>query len=325
MLIWLGKMKYKNIAIGTVLAVATSNFAYAADLEVSDIGGLSAVSGFNGKIEATYVNYDFDTALIFDSADGYKVVGAVTAPLGERFGLQIDAGLQQTQANFALGPGGIDIDSRGVGAHLFWRRPETGLLGLYAHYSKHDFNGAPLDVENIRYGIEGEWYLSNWTFKGFVGGDQIEFTGLGKENFFTGKAEVGYYFNENVLATLGVSRTFDQTVGTVGFEAMWDRGEISPTFFANASFGEDSRTVMAGLRVYFGQSAKSLMSRHREDDPEIGLFDNFNQLGNCANATLAQAPAPDTRERARSLAPRSTIVPKTRCSPADNSPVVILD
>ena len=43
---------------------------------------------------------------------------------------------------------------------------------------------------------------------------------------------------------------------------------IAPTLHVSSVIGPDNNSsVMSGLRIYFGNSDKSLIRRHREDDP----------------------------------------------------------
>ena len=52
--------------------------------------------------------------------------------------------------------------------------------------------------------------------------------------------------------------------------------------------------VDAGLRFYFGGSNKSLMRRHREDDPPNRIFDVFNGAGNAFVPPKSGGPAVDS-------------------------------
>ena len=319
-------MAIKNIATSFCILCVSTGASFAADLTTSDLGGFPAVSGFNGKIESGYVSYDFDDGLNFDSANGYFIQGAVTTPLGERFGLQIDGGFQRTDVDL-IGAGSEDVNSVGIGAHLFWRRPDTGLIGAYAHYTRHDFGNGLGDVTNARFGVEAEWYAGNWTVQGFVGADRLDLFGLSEDTYFSGKADVSYYFTDNFLAKAGIERSFDQTVGNIGVEVLWDTGQVSPTFFADASFGKDTQSIMAGLKVYFGPSGKSLKARHREDDPTIGLFDGFAQIGNCANSynSITSMGGASTSRVAPSLAPISNTTTTTSISCGSSDTRIVVD
>ena len=57
---------------------------------------------------------------------------------------------------------------------------------------------------------------------------------------------------------------------------MGDTG-IPASITVEGRLGEDGFTsVMAGLSLYFGGEDKSLIRRHREDDPRLHFFDIFN-------------------------------------------------
>src|SRR5215212_6548147 len=97
-----------------------------------------AVSGVNGKLEAFGGEFD-------DNSLG-AVAGSITFPLSQRYGLQVD-GLA----------GSWDGDGiYGIGAHLFWRDPSQGLLGVYADHVRWEGFGGK---EVSRVAVEGELYL----------------------------------------------------------------------------------------------------------------------------------------------------------------------
>lgn len=285
MLVFINNLYVKKIAGSLMVTtlflsvLATSTAVMAADVlePVSPEERMlqPAVSGLNAKLEAAYLHLDFnsDNNSGFNPAGdghGYLLQGAVSMPLGQSFGLQIDAGA----LNADLDRG--DVDAQGIGGHLFWRDPSIGLIGGYAHHVSYDG-----DVDTTRYGMEVEAYRGQFTFEGFVGVDHLD-TPLGDDDFFGGEATIAWYATDNFRVSAGLHHSFDQTAGVIGFEAMQENDRYSPAVFANASFGEDDTVLSAGLRVYFGQS-KSLKAKHREDDPGIGLFDNFGSLAACLN------------------------------------------
>lgn len=279
------------VAAGILVAMmqVSAGSAQAGDLLDSESfdarhSGQPAVSEINGKIDFGYLHYDSTLAApnFMDDGHGYVLQGAVSIPVGHSFGLQIDAGAMS--GDFDAAAGSYSVDGRAIGAHLFWRDPSVGLIGGYAHYADYDF-GNPINDEivNVRFGAEAELYLGQFTLRGFAGRDKLDIGAFGDDHFFSGQAEALFYATENLAFSLGVDHSFETTSLTVGFEAMADFGGISPAVYADASFSGDDRAVMAGLRFYFGSASKSLMARHREDDPELGLFDNFAQLGSCIN------------------------------------------
>lgn len=243
----------------------------------------AAVSALNAKIEVGkfHVGFDDDNnfgPLGLENSTGYFVQGAVSAPLVGQFGIQIDAGMMDGDADVNIG-GDVDINARAIGAHLFWRDPSKGLLGIYAAYSDYEIGN--LDVDNTRVGVEGEAYMDRLTLKGFVGKDFTDYETFGNEDYVAASAGVDYYLTDNFMVGVGVDHSFETTAFTAGFEWMGDTGGVSPALFTDVAFNDGDTTVMAGLKVYLGQEGKSLIRRHREDDPGINLFDNISALGSC--------------------------------------------
>jgi len=263
----------------------SSGLAFAADVmtdqQFEERYSGQAVSGFNFKIEGGYIKTDFGSDDSFegpyDTADGKFVQGAVSVPLGTQFGFQLDAGMLNGEVDSTIGSTSFDVNAHGIGGHLFWRDPSIGLVGLYAHQTEYDF-GQPADdgLTNLRYGLEAEGYFGSFTLKGFVGKDELDWdSAANEETFVVAKGEIDFYLNDNFMLFAGLDHSFENTSTVVGLEVMAATGALSPSLFANASFRGDSQTVMAGLRVYFGPSGKSLKARHREDDPAVDLFGNF--------------------------------------------------
>lgn len=247
--------------------------ASAADeFEITETTILPAISAVNGKLDIGYVHANVDDTFgNVDDINGGFVQGALSVPLSQRFGLQIDAGVQES--SLGLGDGSNEnLTAYGIGGHLFWRDPRFAMLGFFGSYVRYDADIAQLD--QVRLLAEGEYYYKNFTLSGTAGVDLVS-TDLpfgDNEEFFTGSADLAYYFTDNIMAEIGVQHSFEETKFTVGFEALWERGGVSPSFYANAGFSDDNTTVMAGLRIYFAEQGKSLIRRHREDDPETDLF-----------------------------------------------------
>lgn len=111
----------------TAVALALAGTASAADMQepVEVSTSKPAVSGFNGKLEFGYLHFNPEG---LDSAGGAYGIGSFSAPVGERFGIQVDAGFARVDAN-------PDISIGGIGLHGFWRDPDVALLGLYGHYA----------------------------------------------------------------------------------------------------------------------------------------------------------------------------------------------
>ena len=261
-----------------------------------------AVSELNGKIAFGYIKSDFDNVLCgcgpFESASGHFVQGVVSMPLSGQFGLQIDAGYLDTTIE-TIFPTGRDFSGAGVGGHLFWRDASVGLLGIYGDHVKYDLGpgGATrrsAEVVTTRLGAEAEVYSGQITFKGFIGMDKLDHSVFGSDDFTAGSAEVDFYMTDNVMLKAGFDHSFDRTSAKVGFETMWDEGGVAPTLFADASFNDGETAILGGLKFYLGRSSKSLKQRHREDDPDIDLFNTFGAIGACLNDILAGGPGRGT-------------------------------
>lgn len=251
--------------IMVALSAATARSADVLDeISVEERMFLPAVSGVNGKLETAYTHFNLEEG----DGKGYLLQGAVSLPVGQRFGFQFDAGTLN---------GDLDSDeilAQGIGGHFFWRDPSTALLGFYGHHVRY---GDDIDV--TRLGAELEWYNGQFSFEGFAGVDRLD-TPIGNEDFLAGEAVIAWYASDNFRLSAGIQHSFEQTSAIAGLELMLDGADFAPAIFANAAIGDDETMLMAGVRLYLGQS-KSLKARHRQDDPAIGLFDQFGGVSNC--------------------------------------------
>jgi len=232
--------------VSTLVLLAASP-ALADDLPSTS--GLPAVSGLNGKAAILGGSFDGDGGALADLS--------VSLPLGHSFGFQAD-GLF----------GYISGDQEGVAAgagHLFWRDPGIGLLGGYGAIMSIG------DEEFYRYAGEAQLYLGQLALEGFLGQDEAD---LDDGIFWQGIA--AYYLSEDLRLSGGVSYSNwrdDElsgpgTVGVLGFEYQASRNEQYglSLFGEGRSDGDDFNAIWGGVRLYFGDN-KSLIRRHREDDP----------------------------------------------------------
>ena len=246
----------------TVLLAASTISVYAAD-PVAAPASKPAVDGFNGKLSL---------GGLYESANGkngyFYADSSFSIPLGQRFGAQVDT---------ALAING-DVTAGGVGAHVFWRDPSLGLLGGYGEIV-YSSSGSP---SIYRFGAEAEAYFDRFSVEAFAGVQDAETI----KPIFTGDLTLAFYPIDDLRLSAGVVRNFDETSGVIGLEyAFQNSGTTQPVIFANAEFGEDTTTVKAGLRLYFGQSSKSLIARQREDDPR-----NRIQFGSVQSAGSGGTP-----------------------------------
>jgi hypothetical protein len=237
--------------------------ALAADVDFSQASGLPAVSTINGKL-----------GVFAGTAGGVfipGIVGSLSLPAGHQYGLQLD-GLVATSG----GDGAY-----GIGGHFFWRDPAQGLLGLYAGYVHRDFgttitiNGFDATGEGTgKVGLEGEWYMDNLSLEGFAGYQ------FGTNTGFAGRGTVAFYPNPDLRLDLSVRHLVGPgVIGSVGLE--WQPPATSMSLFADAGVSQNAGTYgQFGIKFYAGAGQKSLIQRHREDDPSVDLpHDLFGIIG----------------------------------------------
>ena len=209
-----------------------------------------AVSGVNGKVAVQGGNYD--------GTSGSVVQGSFSAPLGHSYGLQLDGSTGRY----------LDANYRGAGMHLFWRDPERGLLGLIGSTERLG------SIKQNRFGAEAEAYFSSATLRlraGSQGGDV-------RHGGFAG-VQGRWYVNENLALNLGLEGSRGQSGAKFGVE--WQPGVSSlpglSLFFEGESANHNYDRAVVGLRYYFG-ATKSLMQRHRRDDPDTLVPDGSGSL-----------------------------------------------
>jgi hypothetical protein len=234
-----------------VAALGALGGAQAADLSggydaLAVPASLPAVSQTNGKLSA------------FGGAqDGgiFGVTGSFSTPLGHDFGLQIDG----------MVGSGHGAPFYGVGGHLFWRDPAKGLLGLYSSYVSWDLDGDPVGspggADVGKFGVEGEAYLGRFALEGLAAYQ------FGTYDGFAGKALLAYYPVDSLRLDGGLR--YLEGPGAIGMADIEWQPQIGSglTLFASGSVGDDYSQVLGGVRYYVGDPTKSLIQRHREDDP----------------------------------------------------------
>jgi len=185
----------------------------------------------------------------------WNVEGAFTAPLGERFGFAVEAGVAQQD----------DSGSWSTAGHLFARDPESYLIGLFAAYAE----GNEFDIDATRVGGEFELYMDDVTLSGHAG---YQFSSsLGDKAI--GGIDFKWYADQNFAIAAGAFGDEDATYGRGRLE--WQPGFAALpglAFNVDGVIGEDDyHSVMGGLTYYFGTPV-SLKDRHRRQDPESALF-----------------------------------------------------
>jgi len=195
----------------------------------------------------------------------YAGIGALSLPLGGQFGLQLD------------GAGG-SYASRGLaagGAHLFWRDPSRGLVGIYGSATHWDQFGG-LTVGNVAGEVEAYW--GRWSLQGIAG---VEFGNSKTETIgnlietydvrtrFFDKVNLAYYLTDNWKAFVGHRYLGGKNALAHGTELAFPvNGPVMGSMFVEGRIGQDDfQGVWGGLRFYVGQKDKTLIQRHRQDDP----------------------------------------------------------
>lgn len=201
-----------------------------------------AVSWPNARVSA---------AVGVTDGDGTGLVsGSATVPLGYKYGAQADGLLGM------LGDDGVV----GVGGHLFWRDPDRGLLGVVGGYIG---GGGDWDSGG-RFGVEGELYRGQFTTLARGG---YQFGEIDDSGFAS--IDVRWYATDDIMLRGGGEVAASDFVAKFGAEyqpgpSTWEGLSV----FADAEIGEDDwDRFLVGLRLYVGGETKSLIRRHREDDP----------------------------------------------------------
>ncbi|MGJ8531376.1 MAG: hypothetical protein ACSHYC_04280 [Alphaproteobacteria bacterium] len=228
---------------------------------------LPAVSGLNGKISLEGGALD---------EEGFAALkGSVSMPIGQRFGLQLDGSVGILDEDF-IG---------GVGGHLFWRDPSYGLLGIYGSYTAVE----AVDGRLGRLGVEGEYYWNQFTVKAVIGAEFVDIdppVNYDETNLFA-FSDLSYYANDNLELSIGHRYTGEKHALALGIEYQLNQQVFASgvSLFAEGRIGEDDyQGAWAGVRMYLGDD-KTLIRRHREDDPtdwdEDNMFGVINGAGNC--------------------------------------------
>ncbi len=134
------------------------------------------------------------------------------------------------------------------------------------------------DTKLYAVGPEAEVYLGNLTLEawgGYVNVDSDD--GDSKDTGFL-IADAAYYLTDDFRVSVG-GRIIDDYEGLrAGFEYQF--GGMPMSLYSNVEYGDDDYlTVLGGLKFYFGGEDKSLIRRHREDDPRNRTLDLFTKRG----------------------------------------------
>jgi hypothetical protein len=239
---------------GTIISGFWGYGALAADAGKTS---LPAVSAVNGKIEVGGGFADYDGV---DSDGVFYGAASLSIPLGYSFGAQADISVANA----------FDETGAGGALHLFTRDPNAYLFGLIGGYS--DVGNA-----NLAYvGGEGELYLDNISIEmaaGYLNADPDG--GPSRDRFFA-LGDLAFYPVDNLRFSVGAASVAQ--FETVNMQAEYMLDSMPVSFKFRGAVGEDGYAeATAGISFYFGgdDSQKSLIRRHREDDPRNRSLDIF--------------------------------------------------
>jgi hypothetical protein len=247
---------------GTILAGSFAAAATAADLSPLT---LQAVSAPNGKLELSGGWADING----QGSDADLRGGAsVSMPLGDRFGLQVDGSA-----------GNVFGDTWGGGnVHFFTRDPNSYLAGIVA-------GGGVSDHASLFYvGPEVELYLGNVSLEAWGGYLNLDPKGGSASDKYFVQADLAFYPTDNLRLVTGYSSVAKFNSGHVGMEYLLADNGLPLSLTAEGQIGDNGfAAVSAGLTFYFGGSSKSLINRHREDDPRNRSLSLFSGVGDGLN------------------------------------------
>jgi hypothetical protein len=248
--------KYSALNITGVLAsllsahgVAAADFLSPEPFVDQDVDlSLPAVSGPNGKYEI-YLGPTNPGPLSFRAA------GSFSLPVGDRFGLQFDGAVQGSGAGTLFG-GAV---------HAFTRDPNSYLLGLTGAVVR-----GPAGTLGV-IGVEGELYLDRVSLEAWagVGGLNYDDPALADLTGLFAFADAGYYVTDDFRLTLGATHLLGINSLHLGAEYQVRDFQVPFSITGDVRVAHTGAyTVMAGIKGYFGgDPAKSLIARHRQDDP----------------------------------------------------------
>jgi hypothetical protein len=227
-------------------------------LVVTQVLAGDAVDGLNGKL-------DFSGGTM-DAHWGDNLSASLALPIAPHLGLQTDGLFTHVGSqNFA-----------GGGLHFFWRDSEKGLLGLTAAGLNGDFLYA------VQGGVEAEYYLKRFTLGANLGAatlqyhDSAPFINTRPTDVYA-TVSLGCYPVDNLMIQAAGSRFFGNNLGELLLEYQTPVNGLS--CFANFAKGDHGYDhELFGLRYYFGRK-KSLIRRHREDDPPNLLSSVLSGIG----------------------------------------------
>ena len=249
---------YKTIFVTvTFAATLLASTAWSADIGKGD---LPAVSAINGKIEFSAGWADIDP---IDPTAVFQGGASLSIPVGDRFGLQADiAALSEFGDTY-----------RGAALHAFTRNPDSYLLGLAGGF------GAANAATFQFIGPEAEFYADRVSIEAWAGFMNLDLAGVQSSQFF-GFGDVAYYPDDNLRLSVGASTVAGFKSGHINGEWQFSDSGLPLSLTAEGRVGDAGYvTASLGLKLYFGAEDKTLIRRHREDDPRNRSLDISQAAG----------------------------------------------
>ncbi|WP_417307931.1 hypothetical protein [Devosia sp.] len=205
-----------------------------------------AVSGVNGKLE-------LDLGYLTDPSSAiFRAAGSISAPVGDMFGLQGDLSLQSEDGDWSVG-GAV---------HGFTRDPSSYLLGITAGVLRND------DAMLTAIGPEAELYLGQISLEAWAGWAMVDYdVAIPDENGMFAIADLAWYATDDWRLSLGGASILGENSLRLATEYQF-APEMGLSVSAESRFHDSGAVAaMVGLKGYFGEPGKSLIARHRQDDP----------------------------------------------------------
>ncbi|WP_417307929.1 hypothetical protein [Devosia sp.] len=255
-----------TVLMASVFSVGAANAAdliiypepmadYAADFAAP------AVSGVNGKLE-------FDLGYLTDPSSAiFRAAGSISAPVGDMFGLQGDLSVQSYEGDWSFG-GAV---------HAFTRDPSSYLLGVTAGVVSTG------DSTLFAVGPEAELYLGQISIEAWAGYAALEYDDAGLTDLSGGFAiaDLAYYATDDWRVSIGGSSILGENSLNIATEYQF-APEMGLALSGEARWHDTGAVAaMVGLKGYIGEPGKSLIDRHRQDDPPnraLNLFSGASGL-----------------------------------------------
>ncbi|RYG86566.1 MAG: hypothetical protein EON59_09680 [Alphaproteobacteria bacterium] len=170
----------------------------------------------------------------------------------------------------------------GAAGHLFTRDPASYLVGVTG--------GVVRGPTGTLYAIgpEAELYLGDLSLEGWAGYAHLNYENILQPDLSGAfvVADVAYYVVEDWRVSIGGSHLLGYNSLRLGTEYQFRNLSVPLSVTGDFKYGQDGNyTAMLGLKGYLGgDSEKSLISRHREDDPPNRVLSLFSAAGGLLSA-----------------------------------------